>query len=216
MKGTICVANKHLGYCMTKDWTGNNNSIWKTLGASNHTDKERQSEDYYKFVPCKGYENRICINKAGQVFSLLTNKILRTAIFPNGYEVLCLMFQTPKRHTKTLYIHRLLAETFIPNPENKKTVNHIDGNKLNNIISNLEWATQSENNIHALRNNLRTPNMDGLIKWRKSHAALSEDEIRYIKSHCDLSTKELSIRLGNDHIHAISDCKYNKTYKDYL
>lgn len=51
MKGTICVANKHLGYCMTKDWTGNNNSIWKTLGASNHTAKERQSDDFYATSP---------------------------------------------------------------------------------------------------------------------------------------------------------------------
>ena len=54
------------------------------------------------FVPVKGYEDRIAITKNGRIFSLKSNKILKTTIFPNGYEVLCLMFQKPKRHTKTL------------------------------------------------------------------------------------------------------------------
>jgi hypothetical protein len=65
-----------------------------------------------------------------------------------------------KNSKQTQYpIHRLVAEIFIPNPENKRTVNHIDGNKLNNHASNLEWATYSENAKHAFRTNLR--NQDG-------------------------------------------------------
>lgn len=50
---------------------------------------------------------------------------------------------------KRYFVHRLLAQHFIPNPDNKPTVNHIDGNKLNNDLSNLEWASYSENNQHA-------------------------------------------------------------------
>tara|TARA_R110000782_G_scaffold23113_2_gene60749 strand:+ start:63 stop:464 length:402 start_codon:yes stop_codon:yes gene_type:complete len=55
------------------------------------------------------------------------------------------------------YIHRLVAEAFIPNPNAKATVNHIDGNKQNNDISNLEWATQGENNKHSFDTGLKVP-----------------------------------------------------------
>ena len=61
----------------------------------------------------------------------------------------------PNRRKKRCYAHRLVAIAYIENKENKKEVNHIDGNKLNNCIDNLEWISSSENKQHALENELR-------------------------------------------------------------
>lgn len=58
---------------------------------------------------------------------------------------------------KLYYVHRLLAMAFIPNPENKLFINHIDGNTKNNNLSNLEWCTKSENGLHAYKLGLNKP-----------------------------------------------------------
>lgn len=58
-------------------------------------------------------------------------------------------YATIRADNKNLLIHRLVAERWIPNPDGKRTVNHKDGDKLNNHVSNLEWLTDSENNKHA-------------------------------------------------------------------
>ena len=57
------------------------------------------------------------------------------------------------------YVHRLVATYFIPNPDNKRTVNHIDGDKHNNHINNLEWATYKENTIHGYETRKRNQNI---------------------------------------------------------
>ena len=62
-------------------------------------------------------------------------------------------------------IHRLVAIAFIPNPENKLEVNHKDGDKINNILTNLEWNTKAENQKHAYKNNLQ-PSRDGIKNGR--------------------------------------------------
>lgn len=76
-----------------------------------------------------------------------------------GYVYVWLQVQ-PKPRNCT--VHRLVAEAFLPNPDNKPQVNHIDGNKTNNNLANLEWATAAENNNHALVTGLRVPDISGL------------------------------------------------------
>lgn len=81
------------------------------------------------------------------------SKILRPTITNQGYEMVVL-----SKSGKFSYptVHRLVAIAFIPNPHNKRTVNHIDGDKTNNVVSNLEWCTSSENNQHAYDVGLNT------------------------------------------------------------
>lgn len=80
--------------------------------------------------------------------------IMSTSIDKYGYER-CLMYYDDGKRRNTL-VHRLVAKNFIPNPDNKPQVNHIDGNKLNNCVSNLEWVDNFENAQHARLNNLYT------------------------------------------------------------
>ena len=75
--------------------------------------------------------------------------ILKGGKFPNGY--LFVSLTVSKGKYKNFLVHRLVAEAFIPNPDNKSDVNHIDGNKSNNNVENLEWCTRSENLAHALK-----------------------------------------------------------------
>lgn len=105
-------------------------------------------------LPFDWAKNKYYISKAGDLFSLPKNKLLSKSEYGNGYLFYNLFDGV---NFKSRMIHRLVAQTFIPNPENKRTVNHKDGNIKNNNLSNLEWATHSENHLHAYRVLKRTP-----------------------------------------------------------
>lgn len=84
------------------------------------------------------------INENGEIRNDKTNKILsQTLNSGNGY--MCIDLYCNNKRTKYC-VHRLLAEAFLPNPENKPCIDHIDGNRQNNALENLRWATYSENN----------------------------------------------------------------------
>lgn len=95
---------------------------------------------------------RISIQKNGKIYTV-TEKILKPQLDSTGYFVVGL--RTPKSKTKKTYLHRLVAEAFIPNPECKETVNHKNGIKTDNRIENLEWCTYAENNRHAFETGLQ-------------------------------------------------------------
>ena len=100
-----------------------------------------------KFYKTK-YEGYLA-SKEGKISNKKGKGLLKERYDKDGYVEYCLSI-----NGKSIYKrgHRIIAETFIPNPENKPQVNHIDGNKKNNSVDNLEWCTSSENNHHRYNN----------------------------------------------------------------
>lgn len=116
------------------------------------------------WMDVKGWEDYYQISEDGKIRSkdrTITDKIGRTRswkgqilnpdIAPNGYYRVSFSIN---RKRQQRYLHRLLAEHFIPNPNKLPQVNHLDGNKLNNNLNNLEWVTVQENTIHAYKHGL--------------------------------------------------------------
>ncbi|MCC8990476.1 MAG: HNH endonuclease [Staphylococcus sp.] len=124
-------------------------------------------KDKEKWKLIKGYEDFYEISNFGRVRSLdrLTNnsvgtfvrkgKMLKPSINRSGYKFVLLTDGNKNR--KLEKIHRLVALNFIDNPLSKPFVNHIDGDKLNNKVGNLEWCTPLENTTHAIENKLFVP-----------------------------------------------------------
>ena len=108
----------------------------------------------------KGYEGLYEVSNTGKVRSVLLTTGRRPRelkLHMRGfYQFVGLYDKEGKR--KQYSIHRLVAEMFISNPNNKPQVNHLDGNKLNNYVSNLEWVNNSENQKHAFKNKLQNSN----------------------------------------------------------
>ena len=103
-----------------------------------------------------GYEGIYAADESGQIWSYRRKKFLNPFSNASSYPQVALYLNGKK---KTYFVHRLIAETFLDNPDNKPHVHHIDGNRLNASLSNLQWVTQEENNndeIHKARCNTRS------------------------------------------------------------
>lgn len=110
------------------------------------------------------FEGRYTVYSDGRVYSNIMNKFLKHIIVKDGVHKFRLLESKDK--AKMFSIHRLVALTFIPNIENKPQVDHIDGDKSNNDISNLRWCTNSENqNFRDEQGNSGKEQISKKIKW---------------------------------------------------
>lgn len=129
-----------------------------------------------KWIDCEEFEKLYKISETGKVFSVRSDRFLKSALDSNGYPKVVLY---NKGFNKTRAVHRLVAEAFIPNPENKPQVNHIDGDKQNNNVNNLEWCTGSENQKHAYALGLQVSRKGTNNPMNK----LSEEEVLAIREY---------------------------------
>lgn len=155
-----------------------------------------------KWKDIKGFEGFYQISNLGRVKSLRggrgsTNqheKIRATSLTKDGYVKVRLMYQGKD---KTMRVHRLVAEAFLPKPELKDTINHIDGNKQNNAVSNLEWADRTEQMEHAYSLGLKTARKGS----SNANAKLTDDQVReirrvYVPYSRDFGTVALAKKYG--------------------
>jgi hypothetical protein len=120
-------------------------------------------EDWYS---CKGYEGYLEVTKSGSVRSIdrfvqhkgsksgfiyRKGKLLKPSLTLDGYHRIASYYNGERKHQG---LHRLIAQTFLPNPNNFSQVNHISGVKLDNSVINLEWCTQEDNMRHAINTGL--------------------------------------------------------------
>jgi hypothetical protein len=95
------------------------------------------------------------INREGDVFNEKSGRLLKAWLMTNGYWAVTIHGDG----RKTCYVHRLMAKAFLPNPDSKPFVNHINGLKSDNSLANLEWCTHAENMAHARETGLSTSHL---------------------------------------------------------
>ena len=165
------------------------------------------------------YETLFSVSNTGEVFSKRTNKILKQHTKRNGYKTIATKIGGRNGKSLCFKVHRLVATAFIPNPESKPYVNHIDGDPGNNNLKNLEWCTASENTIHAI--NFGLSNIDHILQLNKRKRKLSPDQVIFIREnsklpkHERLTTSDLS-NIFNINRATIDRILNNKGYKDIV
>lgn len=155
--------------------------------------------------PIKGYEGIYEVSNMGKIKSLNPPKsktpIIRKPFhYGGGYQQMAICKNKVRNQ---ILVHRVVAQTFVPNPHNKPEVNHINGNKSDNRAENLEWCTSSENQIHAYKELGVNPVNR---KLQKKHV--------FLILRSSLGYKKLGKLLKVDPV-VIYNVRKGKSYKDY-
>lgn len=180
--------------------------------------------EVWKYVKVSGFEKLYMVSNIGRVKSLervvnhskkgkslLKEKILKAKIDSTGYPRVILYFN---RLSKTIRVHRLVAECFVDGYFNNAIVNHIDSDKTNNFNSNLEWTDKSGNQIHAIKNGkFKPPVMVGFDNANSKNVI----DIKNNKVFC--SAKEASIYININYsylVQMLNGRRKNKTNLKYI
>ena len=139
------------------------------------------------------------ITKNGEIINKHNNRKVKPQ--PNGKGYLRVVIGQKK-----YFVHRLVSEKYIPNPENKTQINHKDGNKLNNCVDNLEWVTNQENRNHAVQKGLH------LFGEKCAYSKLKEENVIYIFQNKNMPNKILA-ETFNVSVSTINDIKKGRTWK---
>lgn len=172
-----------------------------------------QENEYLKNID--GF-SKYQVSNFGRIRKIKDNTEIKPGLTSDGYQNIKLVNDEGKRCT--IRLSRLVAKTFIPNHDKNKTeVNHINGNKLENMVDNLEWVTPSENQKHAYKNNLRKP----ISKKQCVFTKYTEEQVRELcvilekdfnKSSTEIM-KKLSYKTSSGFVNNI---KNKKRWKDII
>jgi len=143
-----------------------------------------------------------------QVYRKVSENTLRKIkpiLMANGYHTITMTDTEGKQ--KKVFLHRIIAKAHLPNPENKRTVNHIDGNKTNNTLSNLEWATDAEQqkNLYTTREH---------TKKGRSVEVWNADKTELLHTYPSVSEASRSLLIDRDTIY--NEAKKNRVYNEVL
>ena len=176
----------------------------------------KDKHDLEVYAPIDGFPDYL-VTSYGRVFSLKHGKLkeLKQAKNKQGYLVVCLCKNNKKINKR---VHRLVAQSFIPNPNNKQQVNHIDENKENNNVSNLEWMTHKENNDYGTRNQRISKAISGEKSYMFGKESINRKKVlRYKNEEIKIYSCIKDVEKDGFNPSHISDCckGKRKSHKGY-
>lgn len=159
----------------------------------------------------KDYGDRLEISNTGKIRNKNTGTIYKLTIGKTGYLGVCISLGSAS-NKKMFKLHKALAETFMPHKDKNLIINHIDGDKLNNNLDNLEWCTYKENSRHAVNTKLYVP----FVGCDNSKSKFTEEQIIFIRNNYIPKHQEFGIRAFarkfNVHHSLIENIIHKKSY----